>query len=479
MVELDSELFALQVPRSGLPGASLAVHDELHRCAGFVQRTSLEKAMFRRASEPALQVTYAIDNAATVTPLLAEVRTENLLSTIETLSAFPTRLHDSEEGLQAALWIRDLWQGYAEGRADVSVELVEHENTPQPSVAATITGATLPNEVVVLGGHLDSINGDGPGELAPGADDNASGIAVLSEALRAALELGYRPDRTVIFYGYAAEEIGLVGSEEIAQAAEDSGLDVVGVLQLDMTNYSVASQPYLALITDYTTPSLNELGKQLIDEYLQMPWEETECGYGCSDHASWYEHGFPVHYVHESNTDESNPYIHTTQDTLALSEGMADHSLHFARYSVAFMAEVAKGTIPPEPECDATRPCPAGETCQAGTCVANGGGAGGSPMTGGMGGGGAGGGATLAGASGGGVGGSGGSPAAGGPPQGGSDTARLGPASTPTSETSDCSCRAPGRSGSAPSAHWLLVAAAYIYARRRITQRSASSQRRQ
>ncbi len=455
------ELVALRLPRSDLALASSAIHRELHRCGGFRLKSSREEAEGARPGAGALQVVYAIDNAATVAPLLAEMKVENLLSTIQTLSAFPTRRHDTDDGLQAALWVRDLWQGYASGRSDVSLELVTHEETPQPSVALTITGATQPSELVILGGHLDSINIEGD-ELAPGADDNASGIAVLSEIVRAALDLGYRPDRSVVFYGYAAEEVGLVGSEAIAADAEASGLDVVGVVQFDMTNYNPAPEPYLALITDYTDATLNELAKQLIDEYVGMPWQESECGYGCSDHASWYEHGFPAHYVHESNTDESNEFIHTVEDTLALSDGKADHSLHFARYGAAFMAEVAKGALPPASECDATRPCPGNATCDQGSCVTNTGGSGGSAgMAGAAGSGVAGsvGGGGAAGVGGGSVAPSGGVPATMQPAAAGQPAAARQAADA-------CSCSAPGKAGGAGNGVWLLLAVAYWRAMR-------------
>src|SRR3546814_5186498 len=91
--------------------------------------------------------------------------------------------------------------------------------------------------------HLDSINaygGGSPGQAAPGADDDASGIAVLTETLRIALARGWRPQRTVKFMGYAAEEVGLRGSNAIAPSHRQAGVDVVAVLQVDMTNYQAA-----------------------------------------------------------------------------------------------------------------------------------------------------------------------------------------------------------------------------------------------
>ncbi|HKY35095.1 MAG TPA: M20/M25/M40 family metallo-hydrolase, partial [Polyangiaceae bacterium] len=232
---------------------------------------------------------------------------------------------------------------------DVKVELIQHDATPQPSVMLTIPGKKLPAEQVILGGHMDSINYEQKGGLAPGSDDNASGIAVLSEVIRVALELGYEPDRSVVFYAYAAEEVGLVGSDEIAAQARSSQARIEGVLQLDMTNYNPAPEPYMAIVTDFTDAALNELAKKLIDAYVGIPWKTSECGYACSDHASWSEHGFPAHHVHETINKDSNKALHTAADTLAVSGGTAEHSAHFARYGVAFMAELAKGGIPTPP----------------------------------------------------------------------------------------------------------------------------------
>jgi leucyl aminopeptidase len=69
---------------------------------------------------------------------------------------------------------------------------------------------------------------------APGADDNASGIAVVTETLRAIIASGFKPKRTIKFIGYAAEEVGLRGSKAIAQDYKNQGLNIVGVAQFDM-----------------------------------------------------------------------------------------------------------------------------------------------------------------------------------------------------------------------------------------------------
>jgi leucyl aminopeptidase len=267
--------------------------------------------------------------------------------TIVSLSSYPTRHYTSATGVEAANWLKTLWQGYAQGRPEVTVELFAH-SWAQPSVILTIPGATIPNEVIVIGGHLDSINSSGGN--APGADDDASGIASLTEALRVALAVGYRPARTVKFMAYAAEEVGLRGSGEIAASYKANGVNVVGVLQLDMTNYK-GSTVDVGLLTDRTNAAQNGFIGNLIDTYLGLSWQNTQCGYACSDHASWTNNGFPASLPFEALMGQHNSAIHSANDTLATSGGTAVHAAKFTRVAVAYMAELAKGGMggPPPP----------------------------------------------------------------------------------------------------------------------------------
>ena len=130
--------------------------------------------------------------------------------------------HDSASDLAAAL-------------TDFSVTRFDHP-WEQDSVIASIEGTVIPNEIVLIGGHLDSINASDQSD-APGADDNASGIAVVSEVLRVVLASDFRPRRTLQFMAYAAEEVGLRGSRAIAREYDLAGKSVLGAMQLDMTGF--------------------------------------------------------------------------------------------------------------------------------------------------------------------------------------------------------------------------------------------------
>jgi bacterial leucyl aminopeptidase len=352
-LEALGEVMLLRAAPGELPALSAALHEAFRRCPGFITHPTREAALaslredLHLLATQAAAVEYTLDNPATVKALLNELQEPEIRQTIATLSGFTTRHHASISGQGAAEWLRDAWRAMAAGRGDVSVDFFTHSVTSQPSVVATIQGASLPAEIVVVGGHLDSIVGGGlSGARSPGADDDASGVATLTEVLRAAMATGYRPARTVKFMAYAAEEIGLRGSQEIAGAHRSAGADVVGVLQLDMTNFKGSSAD-MALLTDFTNAPQNQFLERLIDTYVGASRTTTRCGYGCSDHASWHNAGYPASMPFEAVFGQHNRQIHTARDTLTRSFGTANHALKFARLAAAYVAELAKGDLTP------------------------------------------------------------------------------------------------------------------------------------
>ena len=355
---LGTPLVIVEIPARKLSSVSERIHQRERRCGGYFAFASRAEAeAFLQADRsllgkrsPAVPVEYRIDNATTVTSWLDQVQHTNIHDTISLLSTFQNRYYASTYGRQAAEWIQSTWMGLAAGRADVSSELFACATcSTQPSVILTIRGREIPNEIVVLGGHLDSINinGGGASQRAPGADDDASGIATLTEILRVAMANGWKPKRTVKFMAYAAEEVGLRGSNAIAQAHRAANARVVAVLQLDMTNYKGATNVDMRLVTDYSNTQLQLFLNTLFDTYL-MPRGLTRgfdtCGYACSDHASWTAAGYPAGFFFEAGAASGAyfPYIHTTNDTLANMSNSAQNSAKFAMMGLAFLGETAK-----------------------------------------------------------------------------------------------------------------------------------------
>ncbi len=325
------------------------IHHDLHRCGGFVSHESLEEARAAIAfqgetyfAKSAIFADYSIDQGSIVRPMVAEVSDANIEATIRKLSEFKTRYYKSDTGVKSSEFIRDTWAGLAKNRNDVKVELVTHRSWPQASIVMTIEGSEKSDEIVIIGGHADSIAGMfGGSGRAPGADDNASGISTITEVIRILMNNNIKPKRTVQFMGYAAEEVGLLGSKEIAAGYKAAGKKVVGVIQFDMTLRKGTLDKDIVFMSDFTNAAQNEFLGKLVDEYVKVPWGYSKCGYGCSDHASWTSNGYPASIPFESTMDDINRNIHTDRDTIESAGGDAKHAAKFAKLGVAFIGELA------------------------------------------------------------------------------------------------------------------------------------------
>jgi bacterial leucyl aminopeptidase len=352
MANRSDRIVLLQADPQALRRISAEVHDKLRRCGGYIAHGSLAEArgmvqqMKRhahpRAAAEAATPNYAIDNRSAVEALLPQVQESNVLTGIQTLSGYRNRYFNSPHGIAASKDLAQTWRRWAGDRSDVTVELYDHKSWPQQSVILTIRGRDAADEIVVIGGHLDSITRRLPfaNSYSPGADDNASGIASFQEAMRVLLASGWKPRRTIQFMAYAAEEEGLRGSAAIAQRYAKEGRNVVGVMQLDMTNYPGPSAD-IVLMTDYSSTPQNRFIARLAGAYLpSLRVGQDVCGYACSDHASWTANGYAASIPAEALYEEGSPYLHTTKDTLARSGHNAEHAVKFARLALAYAVEL-------------------------------------------------------------------------------------------------------------------------------------------
>ena len=347
------EVVVLHVRESMLPVIGQVMHDKFNRCAGFLTHpsrkqalqdaaTSQTQASLQQAAIQPLAVSYTVDNATVVNSLIGQLQATNIQSTITSLASYYNRYYTAQTAVDSSNWLKSQWQTLAAGRSDVTVELFPH-TWAMPSVIMTIQGTTFPGEVVVLGGHLDSINVSNTAGQAPGADDDASGVASLTEVIRAAMALNYKPLRTVKFMAYAAEEVGLRGSAAIASSYQSQGINVIGAFQLDMTDYKGSTYD-VGMVSDNTNAAQNNFVTTLITTYGGgLTYTSFACGYACSDHASWTNIGVPSSLPFEATISTDNPYIHSANDTLANCGGNANHALKFSKIAAAYMAELAKG----------------------------------------------------------------------------------------------------------------------------------------
>ena len=153
---------------------------------------------------------------------------------------------------------------------------------------------------------------------------------------------GYHPQRTLHFIAYAAEEVGLKGSQVIAQDFRARQVQVEAVLQFDMTGFLGDPEKRMIFINDFVNSDLTKWTENLVDTYLRIKWGESECGYACSDHASWDKFEYRSVFPFEATFDTHNKKIHTSADTI--EDGKLDFEFvtQFAKLGMAFVFELAQ-----------------------------------------------------------------------------------------------------------------------------------------
>lgn len=321
-------------------------------CPGFMAHDSYaeaEQAARQHPDDiaPAVNVAYlptSTQTAAKITELMAAVEMAPVVKMNKDLEAMGSRHVSIAKDSEVAKLIAKQWQeDIGPGRDDVSVDVEAGRSNGQNSIIMTIKGTEKPDEIVVLGGHLDSTSR--PVRNAPGADDNAAGMASISGVIAAIGKTGMKFKRTVQFMGYAAEEVGLQGSKVIAKAYKREGKKVVGVMQLDMTGYNPKAPP--SIITDHTDKKLNGLVERLAGQFESEiglgKFSKSRCGYGCSDHASWTAQGFAAAHVFETDQGKHNQKLHTPQDTRSR---ISDEKMTgFARFAAAFVVKLSEDSV--------------------------------------------------------------------------------------------------------------------------------------
>ncbi|MBD3221731.1 M20/M25/M40 family metallo-hydrolase [bacterium] len=235
-----------------------------------------------------------------------------LQSQVQTLQDFQTRHSEYIGGELASYWIRDTFLSY--GYLDVTLQ---DYNDWNDNVVCVKPGAVFPDEYIVIGAHYDSINYADNSD-APGADDNASGTVGVLEAARVLRDIEF--ERTIVFIAFSGEEQGLVGSDVWASEAADAGLDVVGMVNLDMICYTAPGDTEdLDIISNSASAPMADLAFETIDAYVpELTAVEGFLTSGSSDHASFWANGFRALFFFEDSGDYS-PYLHTSSDVVGLS----------------------------------------------------------------------------------------------------------------------------------------------------------------
>lgn len=230
-------------------------------------------------------------------------------------------------------------------RGEVSV--MKQGDTLKNVIGLLEGDGTYPDEVIVVGAHYDHLGWGGWGSLAMtatgqihnGADDNASGTAVLMEIARLLASRGEPLPRSVLFIAFTAEEQGLIGSERYVRDPVVPMRNTVAMVNLDMVGRLRKNE--LWAYGSGTAPRFSEMLDRVGSAH-GLTMRKRVGGYGPSDHSSFYARGVPVlHFF----TGFHPQYHRPTDDFETLNiAGMQ----RIARFSAQIVEELALAPSRPQ-----------------------------------------------------------------------------------------------------------------------------------
>jgi len=273
----------------------------------------------------------------------------NLISTVKHLSQdIGQRSHrDIKELNSTADFIEDKFRSYG---CVVKRQAFIYNNNTYHNIIAEVKGAeNSADEILIIGAHYDTVIGT------PGADDNASGVAVLLELARLT---ALKPlKKTTRFVAFCLEEPPAfmtkhMGSYVYAQSLKDEGAKVYGMISLEMLGYFCEEKGcqyyplpffkwfypdkgnYISFVGNISSGEFTKKVKKFFKSSSSMPVESLNSfsfipGVDFSDHRNFWKFGYPAFMI----TDTSfyrNPNYHGIGDTAS--------TLDYDR-----MAEVAAG----------------------------------------------------------------------------------------------------------------------------------------
>ncbi|HWM88654.1 MAG TPA: M28 family metallopeptidase [Kofleriaceae bacterium] len=201
-------------------------------------------------------------------------------------------------------------------RAFLAAELERHGLEPQTdeygggaNVFAELPATGAGKSLVVLGAHLDSVDG------CPGAADDGTGVALVLAAARYLSGLDQR-DHTVVFAFFDQEELGLLGSQAFAGRLMIEAVPVVAMHNFDMISWDDDDDRGVELWlppAELQSPDLESLYLDAADE-LGIPVASHE--FLSSDHAAFVGSGFDaIGMGEEYHEGDTTPHYHQPSDT--------------------------------------------------------------------------------------------------------------------------------------------------------------------
>ena len=274
--------------------------------------------------------------------MLNQVNMDSLEATVQHLQDYGHRLWNSNNAFAASDWIAGRMQalGLEVEQQPFYANTWLGSGESAPNVIGIQRGTLYPDTYVVCGSHFDSFSYQAmSGGAAPGADDNATGVASVLESARILTQ--YEFEYSIVYCAYGCEEMGLYGSEAYASRCQQEGMDIIGYFNNDMNGYLYGDQIHIDCI--YPN-SVEPIGTYYINVgsvyYPELPIRHVNFNEGDSDHTSFNNHGYMGIYPFEDYQNYS-PYIHTPNDLIGTSVNSFEMGQQYCQMNIACLAEIA------------------------------------------------------------------------------------------------------------------------------------------
>ncbi len=256
------------------------------------------------------------------------ISTENLKAHVRNIHFDRGPYHGYQKLEQAAQYIE---KEFLKAGLDVKEDRFEWEGKSYKNIVAEKRGITSPRRVLILGAHYDTVPGS------PGADDNASAVALLLEVGRniQAVPLG----NTVRLVAFSLEEYDFAGSAHYVNSLSKGGEEILGMISVEMVGFTGQRQDYPPYLNPKNYPNVgdfvaiigNERSKELLEkvcrsfktsvpglplEFLLVPGNGKGMDeVSLSDHSAFWDKGLSALMITDTGFLR-NPNYHLASDTM-------------------------------------------------------------------------------------------------------------------------------------------------------------------
>lgn len=222
---------------------------------------------------------------------------------------------------------------------------VKIENTVKAQSLSNVTGkitGNRENEIVLFGAHYDHLGireGMEGDNLFNGANDDASGTTAVITLAKYFAAMGKKPERTIVFVAFTAEESGGYGSKHFSEQLNPD--EIVAMFNIEMIGKGAKEGPNTAWITGFEKSSFGKLLQDAVEgtEYTFYPDPyPTQNLFYRSDNATLARLGVPAHSISTTQIDIDQDYHKASDEVSTLDMGHMTNT-------IKAIAKAAEGMI--------------------------------------------------------------------------------------------------------------------------------------